>query len=466
MKTNKLTHVMILIFAFAYQSFSQTSDTRGVCLIIKDSAGQMLTYYKNSYALVVGVSDYTNGWPDLPNAISDATAVGECLKRHGFKIESLFNPTKSELNEALEAFIFQHGQFEDTRLIFYFAGHGYSVSMPYGGKLGYIVPADAPLPHQNKTEFMQKAISMQEFDKDAHQIQAKHVLYIFDSCFSGSIFALSRSAPKPIDENIKYHVRQFITAGKEDEEVPDESIFTKQLITALNGAGDIIKDGYITGSELGLYLQENVPPYSNQHPQFGKIRDIAKGDFVFNANFPPVPVGDQSPPDIYDLTDGQAMEGMSFPIRVKVQDNNEISQVVVVYKNGVESNPVKREMTKVDEGIYEFEIPELTDQIFSYAVAAWDKAGNRNTLKAKNIKVIESDLYTNTNTRTNNSTTNDNDDTNMPNKNNKGISKTLVWLGGITIVGGVIAFLTMNSHEDPPVRTGFIHVEIPANPGK
>ncbi len=466
MKTRRLTYIIIFIFALTYKTISQTIDTRGVNLIIKDSAGQTLTYYKNSYAFVVGVSDYTNGWPDLPNAVSDATEVGKCLTRHGFKIESLFNPTKSELNKALEDFIFQHGQFEDTRLIFYFAGHGYSISMPYGGKLGYIVPTDAPLPHQNKTEFMQKAISMQEFDKDARQIQAKHVLYIFDSCFSGSIFALSRSAPKPIDQYIKYHVRQFITAGKEDEEVPDESIFTKQLITALNGDGDIIKDGYITGSELGLYLQENVPPYSNQHPQFGKIRDpdLAKGDFVFNTNFPPIPVGDQSPPTIFDLTDGRAMEGMSFPIRVKVQDNNEVSQVVVVYMNGVGSSAVKREMIKVHDSIYEFEIPELANQKFSYAIAAWDKAGNRNILKAINIDVIESEPYHSINTHHGKSTTNDNDNTSLPNKSNKGIGKTLAWLGGVTVVGGVIAFLTMRGNGESKEPIGIIHVEIPANP--
>ena len=471
MKTSKLAPVIMFIITMAYQSFSQTIDTRGVNLIIKDSTGQTLTYYKNSYALVVGVSDYTNGWPDLPNAISDATEVGKCLTRHGFKIESLFNPTKSELNKALEDFIFQHGQFEDTRLIFYFAGHGHSITMPYGGKLGYIVPTDAPLPDQNKTDFMQKAISMQEFDKDARQIQARHVLYIFDSCFSGSIFALTRSAPKPIDQYIKYHVRQFITAGKEHEEVPDESIFTKQLITALNGAGDIIKDGYITGSELGLYLQENVPPYSNQHPQFGKIRDIdlAKGDFVFSANFPFVPVGDQSPPVIFDLTDGQAIAGMPFPITVKVQDNNEVSQVVVVYKTGADSNPVKSEMKKVDDDIYEFRIPELTDQKFSYAVAAWDKAGNRNILKAKNIDVIANEENINTNNQTNNNPANDNDQSNIPINNNKRIGKTLAWLGGITLVGGVIALLTMSSHNgngNQTESTGFIHVEIPANPGK
>ncbi len=44
-------------------------------------------------------------------------------------------------------------------------------------------------------------------------------------------------------------------------------------------------DSYITGEELGSYLQENVVNYSRkaQHPQFGKINNpkLDKGDFVF-----------------------------------------------------------------------------------------------------------------------------------------------------------------------------------------
>jgi len=31
-------------------------------IVIRSKAGQQVALYKNSYALVVGVSDYTNGW--------------------------------------------------------------------------------------------------------------------------------------------------------------------------------------------------------------------------------------------------------------------------------------------------------------------------------------------------------------------------------------------------------------------
>jgi hypothetical protein len=80
-------------------------------------------------------------------------------------------------------------------------------------------------------------------------------------------------------------VRQFITSGSADETVPDESIFRAQFARALQGEADSDGDGYVTGTELGEFLQRTVVNYSYnaQHPQYGKIRNphLDKGDFVF-----------------------------------------------------------------------------------------------------------------------------------------------------------------------------------------
>ena len=84
--------------------------------------------------------------------------------------------------------------------------------------------------------------------------------------------------------------RQFITAGSADETVPDESIFRRQFVAALTGEGDVDGDGFVTGTELGEFLQKTVVNYSRaaQHPQYGKIRNpnLDKGDFVFSVGAP------------------------------------------------------------------------------------------------------------------------------------------------------------------------------------
>ena len=112
---------------------------------------------------------------------------------------------------------------------------------------------------------------------------------VFDSCFSGALFTLVRDRPSPyIEEMISHPVRSFITAGDKDEKVPDRSVFKDVFIQGIKDRfADYNKDGYVTGDELGNYLQEKVVNYSNkrQHPQRGKINDpnLDKGDFVFLA---------------------------------------------------------------------------------------------------------------------------------------------------------------------------------------
>ena len=266
----------------------QASEDRGLQLTtIEDQAGQQVVLYEESHALIIGVNDYTEGWPDLPGVEKDVQAVQQALEERGFHVIVENNPTYDQLEHSLTDFIHQYGQHPNNRLLVYFAGHGHTLILAYGGEMGYIVPADAPNPHHDQSAFLAKAMDMQQIEVYAKRIQSKHALFVFDSCFSGSIFALSRAAPESITYKTAEPVRQFITAGSAEEVVPDESIFRQQFIAALQGEGDTNGDGYVTGEELGYFLQGTVVNYSKgtQHPQYGKIRDthLDKGDFVFEV---------------------------------------------------------------------------------------------------------------------------------------------------------------------------------------
>lgn len=264
---------------------SASTQSRSVKVTVKTADGKLLSLYSASYALVVGVSDYTHGWPDLREVVNDTREVKAALEQHGFIVTIVENPTAAQLENAMKDFITTRGLEAENRLLFYFAGHGYTQKKAYGANMGYIVPSDAPLPDKDQAGFLRKAISMENFNSYAREINAKHVLFIFDSCFSGRIFALARAVPAVITYKTSEPVRQFVTAGSADETVPDKSIFKQQFLAALNGEGDSNGDGYITGNELGEFLQTKVVNYTreSQHPQYGKIRDpqLDKGDFVF-----------------------------------------------------------------------------------------------------------------------------------------------------------------------------------------
>lgn len=315
-------------------------------ILIKDTAGSTVGLYKESHALVIGVSNYTEGWPPLPGVKEDLQAIARVLEQNGFQVVIVENPDHTALPKAYQDFLRTYGLDPENRLLFYFAGHGYTRKPSYATNdpqewMGYIVPRDAPLPARDFSAFQAHAMSMQEFDALAQKIEAKHALFVFDSCFSGAIFALSRAAPLDISLLTTQAVRQFISSGSADQDVPDKSEFRRQFIAALEGEADHNHDGYVTGSELGAFLYETVTNYSHgtQTPQYGKIRHprLDRGDFVFplalTSNNPPPPLVPPQPSQIRG-EQGESPPPPSRPLRGHLQVNVNVKDAKVSV-NGV-----------------------------------------------------------------------------------------------------------------------------------
>ncbi|MBI5325226.1 MAG: caspase family protein [Ignavibacteriae bacterium] len=271
-----LTLIAILFFAYS-MTLSQ--------ILLPNEKGQNVQLYNKSYALIVGEVHYNKGWPALRGVQKDIDAVRESLEKQGFIVFTVIDADHKQIDATYRDFINKYGMDPENRLIFYFAGHGHTIKTSYGEEMGYIVPVDAANPNVDKASFLSYAMTMQQIEVYAKQIQAKHALFLFDACFSGSIFAITRAIPENISYKTGKPVRQFISSGSADETVPDESVFRQQFVSGLDGEADINKDGFITGTELGEFLTEKVINYSrnNQHPQYGKIRNphLDKGDFVF-----------------------------------------------------------------------------------------------------------------------------------------------------------------------------------------
>ncbi len=277
----------ILLLTIIFVAGTLFAQQRGFKPVIVAGTGTS-ELYKESHALIIGMSEYTNGWPKLSGVKKDIPEVKTALESNGFHVVVKIDLTRAELDQVFIDFITTYGQDSENRLLFYFAGHGHTLNK-FGETIGYIVPVDAPNPNYNEAGFIQKAMPMSRIEEYAKQAGSKHALFLFDACFSGSLFATSRAVPEIINYKTAKPVRQFITSGSADETVPDKSIFREQFVTALTtNYADANKDGYLTGTELGKFLQDNVVNYSRnaQHPQYGKIRNqyLDKGDFVFVLN--------------------------------------------------------------------------------------------------------------------------------------------------------------------------------------
>jgi hypothetical protein len=269
------------------------ANTRGISVVeLPDENGETMRLYSDSYALVIGIDNY-GIWPRLKNAARDARRVAETLKQQGFDVQLVTSPeqtTSEALDTLLKTFFLKTGD-KDSRLVFWFAGHGHSTGIGTSEQEGYIVPIQAALPdsEENERDFQMDAISLQQFDNWMRRSRAKHVLAIFDSCFSGAAFAGLRSAPSPaITRATDNKVRQIITSGDADQEVGDDGLFGQLFTGAIMGKeseADANKDGYLTGSELGLFLQTKITNLTEnaQTPRYGVIRAeaLSKGDTVF-----------------------------------------------------------------------------------------------------------------------------------------------------------------------------------------
>jgi len=263
------------------------AEDRGITVKIRaeDSISapviETLQLYDKSYALVIGIDKYTNGWPPLHNAVSDAQEVAAELKNRGFDVTFKKNPKSSELQQSLKKFFYIKGADPEARLLLWYAGHGHTIK----GE-GFLVPADAPQPIS--PEFKLKAVHMRVFGGFMRLAESKHVFAIFDSCFAGTIFeARAGAVPAAITRVTTLPVRQFISSGDANQTVSDDGAFRKLFLRGIRGEerADANGDGYITASEMGLYLFDRVTNLTEQAqtPRYGKLRDpdFDRGDFVF-----------------------------------------------------------------------------------------------------------------------------------------------------------------------------------------
>jgi hypothetical protein len=280
----RLRHGLILFFLFTIMVIPfHTPSAKGDLIKISTNQGKKIGLYKDYHALVVGVGNYEK-WPRLQNAIDDAEEVAEKLKELGFEVKLVLDPDHQEMRAALDYMAGNIGREKDRALLFYYAGRGETQILPDGTKMGFLVPRDCPRIIEDYMGFVSMAISMKDIQAASQKIRSRHVIMLFDSCFSISYFPLLKAVPKNITEESVLPVRQYITSGREDEKIPSDSMFKRWLFIGLGGDADIDEDGLISGSELGMYLRENVSMDSlkRQNSQYAVSSDssLSRGDFM------------------------------------------------------------------------------------------------------------------------------------------------------------------------------------------
>ena len=248
--------------------------------------------YGTSYAMIVGINKYQN-WRPLENAVHDAQGIKSMLMgTFEFPEDQIFEVFDADATQAGISGAFKQvaKATEDSRVIIFYAGHGQTVSTR-GGKKGYLIPVDGAPPSARKPtlEELDTWISMVKIRDEVGLFDAKHILMIFDACYSGLMAAkrssgfgdlLSQeSASAEFIRLSQMPAVEVITAGNANEEVWDggrdgHSIFTGALLDGLlGGKADTLADGVVTSQELGFYIWKEVSTTTGQkqNPAYAKL---------------------------------------------------------------------------------------------------------------------------------------------------------------------------------------------------
>ncbi len=287
--------------------------------------------YDKSWALVVGINDYNN-IPNLNYAVEDALAIKNMLiNEHGFprkNVRYLIDKEATQSNIKKELSNLMKNAGENDRVVFYFAGHGETAELGLEeGDIGFLLPADGDI-----EDLYFSAIDMEELKRISKFSKAKHMLFLVDACYGGlaavNTRSLTTNTPNYLDKIVDENARQIITAGGKDEKVIEKddwehSAFTKNLLSGLKDKkADQNQDGYITGSEIGFFLQEHVSLDTDnfQTPQSKRLT-THEGEIIFFAKV------EQKEEVEKELDYQQILQAMVLQMSQQAQNQNNQIQV-------------------------------------------------------------------------------------------------------------------------------------------
>ncbi len=286
MKKSLLAHVFVISFTLlVFSAVSVAEKQAGTGALVSPTGNEVSG---NQWLFIIGIDSYNNNMPRLNTSVKDGKAIREILmKRYYFDeyhVIELYNDeaTRRNILGKLRYLTRRVGP-EDSVILFY-SGHG---GLDSGNREGGWIPVDGS-PEDMSTWISNKDIY--DYLK-IDSIQAKHVLIIVDSIFSGDSFRsykgkMARVTDEVIKQAYQKRSRQVITSGDIKplvKDVNDSSIFTHFLIKGLEEN----KKPFLIPSDLFKGIKAGVEKNNSQKPRLGTLRNKGgqkEGELVFFIN--------------------------------------------------------------------------------------------------------------------------------------------------------------------------------------
>jgi hypothetical protein len=230
--------------------------------------------FGNYHALVIGNNDYKY-LKKLNTAVSDATAVAGLLRdSYGYKVRHLENATRSQIFDALDEY--RETLTDNDNLLIYYAGHGW---LDDTTEQGFWLPINAK-PNRRTNWIPNSSIT-----GTLMALEAKHVMVVADSCYSGTLVRSAKIKEKSSDyvaQMAGKRARLVLTSGGvepvADSDGTGHSPFASVFLDVLKGNKDVID-----GTQLFSKMRRPVMLKADQTPEYSDVRKAGHegGDFLF-----------------------------------------------------------------------------------------------------------------------------------------------------------------------------------------
>jgi hypothetical protein len=237
------------------------------------------TEVQKNYLLNIAIDNYTDpAFPPLNNAVSDAKKLEEILTtKYNFELilDSLINEeaTRKSIIENLNQLSILTK--ENDNLIIHFAGHG---SLHPKTEKGFWIP-------QNAENSISDFIPNSTLIDTILGIDAKHILLIIDSCFSGSLLSQTRASVGFHYSKLNESKSRWVLASGRNEKVSDGNPGSGSPFSII--LNEFLKqntDNTFSASELATAVTKGTGSVAKQQPIFAHIEgvDHKDGQMIFN----------------------------------------------------------------------------------------------------------------------------------------------------------------------------------------